>query len=156
MLRIYTALKHVKGEHKYVESNDAFFGVITSGEELTEYDYSVIEEIDHAKIIKVEGVKSKSFETPFGIIGTNKLSTGCKTLINIEHHPENVYNLLECGWNCQKLLSARHSKSDIEVRGLYPEERFELSDGAEVVLNDKYSIVDPAEYMDKVYKEMKA
>jgi hypothetical protein len=56
------------------------------------------------KIDNVSNVDGAYMTTPFGSDTFHKLSTGCKTLLNIFHHPEILFNAVECGSNALTVL----------------------------------------------------
>jgi hypothetical protein len=147
MLNVYTSMDKVINMKNFVECNDAFFWMITINEAFTEYDYKVIEKIDHARLIKTKGKKIANFETPFGVVDASKLSTGCKTLINMVHHPENVYNLMECGWNVQEMMTKYFSINKVQSNGVYTEARFKIGEKAEVSVNKESIVRSTAEFI---------
>ena len=88
MIKVVTSNKNVEFR------NDLFFDYGTKLEVITEDDKKVMRAIDKAEF------KSKNaIITPFGNTSIERLSTGCKTLMNILHHREIIFTLIECGQN---------------------------------------------------------
>ena len=81
--------------------NDLFFDTDT-----------VLKNTDFTNIV-LNTIDEASYHSPFTFIGRTKelgalnknmLSTGTKTLLNIEGHPEKCFNVCECGNNALSLL----------------------------------------------------
>lgn len=94
MIKIYTK-KAPNAD--WVISNDLFFNICTGNEDLTDKDVQYIQEIDKASV-----TEDGHIETKYGIGTIRNLSSGCKTLLNILHHPEKVICVEECGPNVLK------------------------------------------------------
>ena len=94
MIRIYT--EKVLSED-WIIFNDAFFNLYTSNEDLTEKDIQYVQLIDNAKVTADNHIESK-----YGIGTIRNLSSGCKTLLNLLHHPEKVICVENCGPNVLK------------------------------------------------------
>jgi hypothetical protein len=147
MLNIITSKEKVKDVGKYVAYNDAFFVKYTQGEKITAQDEKAIMSIDKAKLITSgEGVRDR-FETPYGIIGEGQLSTGCKTLLNIMHHKEKVFDCIESGGNVHEWLSKYCCEYSIDVSVVYTESTFKIAKGAVVTVNGRYSVRSTAEFI---------
>lgn len=85
---------------KYIELNDVFFNqnTVTRIDERAE---KIIEKIDGARLISQYKICSKFNEV---VLDIDKLSAGCKTVLNVLYYPEYVFCLKECGRNALELL----------------------------------------------------
>lgn len=90
--------------------NDIYFRGVTLGEEITEEDKGFIRRIDNTEFIN-----KQSIITPYGNTNLENLSTGCKTLLNILHHPEIVFTVNECGDNVVDIIFEYLKDSDITI-----------------------------------------
>ena len=68
----------------------------------SEFEQLVLKELEKALYISSTEVKSLRNGS---IYSKNNLSTGCKTLLNIEKHPELCFDARECGNNAKILLT---------------------------------------------------
>ncbi len=94
MITVYKK-KFIPAEMEFVDQNDVFFNMYTS-EWLNEKSKDIIEIIDNAKWVGSYFIKSRFDET---ILNTDRLSTGCKTALNILYYPDKVFDIRECGEN---------------------------------------------------------
>jgi hypothetical protein len=76
------------------EFNDSYFEFYTSMEKITEDDKRYIKDIDGSDFITADKIVTK-----FGETVLENISTGCKTMLNIVHHPEIIFSIVECGAN---------------------------------------------------------
>ncbi len=82
--------------------NDAYFNENILSCDFGELELKVIQKIDEASIIDKE---QGTIRTPRGITSIDKLSTGCKTILNYlsiikkSVHEFKVINVTQCGWN---------------------------------------------------------
>lgn len=108
MISIYKNEKTAQQHGKIVSINDVFFNINTSGV-LDLKANKIIEKIDGAKLIdKFKIISSLDQNT----INADKLSTGCKTALNVLYYPEMIFDLRECGDNA---LSVIYSLSQGQV-----------------------------------------
>ena len=95
MITIYKSREDIPKDTELIELNDLFF------------NQNIIERLDMAAqeiIGKIDGaVLREDYRISSGINGEvlniDKLSTGCKTALNIYYFPEKVFSLKECGDN---------------------------------------------------------
>jgi len=96
-VNIFTQAKYK--EKCKILSNDTWFDNVRTNRDFLKKQASVISLVDHAEIIDY---KNLTMVTPFGTTDITKLSTGCKTLLNIlyliETNTNNVLvNVTEAG-----------------------------------------------------------
>ena len=63
----------------------------------------IIETIDGAKLISKFKIRSKFNDI---VLDVDKLSAGCKTVLNVLYNPDKVFCLKECGNNALEILFA--------------------------------------------------
>jgi len=80
---------------EYVELNDIYFNQNTA-RKLDDRAQKVIEIIDEAKLISKYKICSKFNDI---VPDVDKLSAGCKTVLNVLYNPDKVFCLKECGNN---------------------------------------------------------
>ena len=85
---------------EYVELNDIYFNQSTASL-LDEKASKIIEIIDGAKLISKYKICSKFDNITLDI---DKLSAGCKTVLNVMYNPDKVFCLKECGNNALEIL----------------------------------------------------
>ncbi|MCM1113275.1 MAG: DUF4869 domain-containing protein [Muribaculum sp.] len=95
MITIYKNKADIPKDVELVELNDLFFNQNII-ERLDMRAEGIIREIDGASLrmdYRIEsGINSE-------VLNIDKLSTGCKTALNIYYFPEKVFSLKECGDN---------------------------------------------------------
>lgn len=96
MIDIYTEKQDSKD---WILKNDLYFNLNTGNEEMTEKDIELIKKVDNAIL-----TPEKRIETKYGLGTIRNLSSGCKTLLNLEKHPDKVICVEECGPNVLKLI----------------------------------------------------
>lgn len=96
VIDIYTEKKE---SPDWILKNDLYFNLNTSNEELSEKDKELIRQADDAIV-----TPDKRIETKYGLGTIRNLSSGCKTLLNIEKHPDKVVCVEECGPNVLNLI----------------------------------------------------
>ena len=96
MIDIYTEKKE---SPDWILKNDLYFNLNTSNEEFSEKDKELIRQADDAIV-----TPDKRIETKYGLGTIRNLSSGCKTLLNIEKHPDKVVCVEECGPNVLNLI----------------------------------------------------
>ena len=100
MITIFKNKKDIPQEMEYIELNDIYFNQSTSSK-LDEKAGKIIEIIDGAKLISKYRIQSKFDEI---ILDIDKLSAGCKTVLNVLYNPDKVFCLKECGNNALEVL----------------------------------------------------
>lgn len=100
MITIFKNKKDIPQDMEYVELNDIYFNQNTSLK-LDEMAEKVIETIDGAKLISKFKIRSKFNDI---VLDVDKLSAGCKTVLNVLYNPDKVFCLKECGNNALEIL----------------------------------------------------
>jgi len=99
--------------------NDIFFNKVTV-ELLDDDAANIIESIDHSVWINKYQFKSR-FDS--SVLNIDKLSTGCKTALNIMYNPDKIFNICECGDNA---LDVIYSLTEGNVYCAYPFISFDM------------------------------
>lgn len=100
MITIFKDKKDIPREMEYVELNDIYFNQNTA-HKLDEGAKKVIEIIDGARLIGKYKICSKFNDI---VLDVDKLSSGCKTVLNVLYNPDKVFCLKECGDNALEVL----------------------------------------------------
>lgn len=100
MITIYKNKKDIPQGTDYVELNDLFFNQNTAAR-LTPKAEEIIEKIDEARLVGKYKIKSKFNGV---LLDIDRLSTGCKTVLNVLYYPDKVFCIKECGNNALELL----------------------------------------------------
>lgn len=100
MITIFKNKKDIPQDMEYVELNDIYFNQNTAAR-IDDKAEKIIEIIDESKLISKYTIRSK-----FGdmILDIDKLSAGCKTILNVIYNPDKVFCLKECGNNALEVL----------------------------------------------------
>ena len=100
MITIYKSKKDIPQEMDYIELNDVFFNQNTP-EKFDDRASGIVEKIDDARLLGRYKIQSK-----FGreILDVDRLSTGCKTVLNVMYFPDKVFCIKGCGENALKIL----------------------------------------------------
>jgi len=85
---------------EYVELNDIYFNQNTAVK-LDDKAEKIIEMIDDARLISKYKIRSKFSDI---VLDIDKLSAGCKTVLNVLYNPDKVFCLKECGNNALEVL----------------------------------------------------
>ncbi len=99
MVTIYKKKSIPKGM-ELIELNDVYFNKITSGQ-LDQRADAIILKIDGANRIDQYMIQSKFDKS---ILNIDKLSTGCKTVLNIMYNADKVFDIRECGDNAVDII----------------------------------------------------
>ncbi|MBR6223022.1 MAG: DUF4869 domain-containing protein [Lachnospiraceae bacterium] len=101
MITVYKKKNIPKGI-ELVKLNDIYFNKYTV-ELLDERAVFYISKIDASEYVSKYMIKSR-----FGgeVLNIDKLSTGCKTLLNIFYNPDIIFDIRECGENALDLIYA--------------------------------------------------
>lgn len=100
MITIFKNKNDIPQDMEYVELNDIFFNQNTALK-LDEKAEKIIETIDGAKLISKFKMRSKFNDI---VLDVDKLSAGCKTVLNVIYNPDKVFCLKECGNNALEIL----------------------------------------------------
>lgn len=100
MITIFKNKQDIPSQLEYIEINDVFFNQNTVTR-IDERAKKVIEEIDGARLISKYKISSKFNEV---VLDIDKLSAGCKTVLNVLYYPDKVFCLKECGSNALEFL----------------------------------------------------
>lgn len=99
MITVYKVKAIPKGMEKVV-LNDTFFNQKTA-ELLDERAAEIIATIDHSQMDGKYSILSRFDGSKLNI---DKLSTGCKTALNILYNPDKVFDIRECGDNALDVI----------------------------------------------------
>lgn len=100
MITIFKDKQDIPQNMEYVELNDLFFNQNTVLL-IDERAEKIIETIDSAKLISKYKISSKFNDVALDI---DRLSAGCKTVLNVLYYPDKVFCLKECGNNALGVL----------------------------------------------------
>lgn len=100
MITIFKNKQDIPSQMEYIEINDVFFNQNTVMQ-IDEHAKKVIKEIDGARLISKYKISSKFNEV---VLDIDKLSAGCKTVLNVLYYPDKVFCLKECGSNALEFL----------------------------------------------------
>ena len=100
MITIFKNKKDIPQDMEYVELNDIYFNQNTALK-LDEMAEKIIETIDGAKLISKFKMLSKFNDT---VLDVDKLSAGCKTVLNVLYNTDKEFCLKECGNNALEIL----------------------------------------------------
>ena len=85
---------------EYIALNDVFFDQNTASK-LDEQAKTIIKQIDGAEIISQYTIRSIFNGVTLDV---DRLSSGCKTVLNVLYYPDKVFCLKECGDNALEVL----------------------------------------------------
>lgn len=100
MITIFKEKCDIPNDMEYVELNDLFFNQKTSAL-LDNRAEKIIETIDGARMIGKYKILSRFDDVAIDI---DRLSAGCKTVLNVLYYPDKVFCLKECGNNALEIL----------------------------------------------------
>ena len=100
MITIFKNKNDIPEDMKYIELNDIYFNQNTASQ-LDNKAEKIIEIIDGSKLISKYKIRSKFNDI---ILDIDKLSVGCKTVLNVIYNPDKVFCLKECGNNALAVL----------------------------------------------------
>lgn len=100
MITIFKEKQDIPQDMEYIELNDLFFNqnTVTLIDDKAE---KIILNIDDAKLIGKYKISSRFNDVTLDI---DKLSAGCKTVLNVLYYPDKVFCLKECGNNALEIL----------------------------------------------------
>ena len=100
MITIFKNKNDIPQEMEYIELNDVYFNQNTALT-LDEKAGKLIELIDGARLISRFKICSGFNDT---VLDVDKLSTSCKTVLNVLYNPDKVFCLKECGYSALEIL----------------------------------------------------
>lgn len=100
MITIFKNKNDIPQGVEYVELNDIYFNQNTA-RKLDDRAQNVIGIIDEVKLISKYKIYSKFNDI---VLDVDKLSVGCKTVLNVLYNPDKVFCLKECGNNALEVL----------------------------------------------------
>lgn len=100
MITIFKDKKDIPQDIEYIELNDLFFNQNTVSR-IDERAEKIIATIDDARLISKYKITSRFNEVALDI---DRLSAGCKTVLNVLYYPDKVFCLKECGNNALEVL----------------------------------------------------
>ena len=100
MITIFKNKADIPRDMEYVELNDIYFNQNTAPM-LDGKAEKIIETIDGARLISKYKICSRFDDITLDI---DKLSVGCKTVLNAIYNPDKVFCLKECGNNALEVL----------------------------------------------------
>lgn len=100
MITIFKKKSDIPQDMEYVELNDIYFNQNTA-HKLDDRAQKVIGIIDQARLISKYKICSKFNDI---VLDVDKLSAGCKTVLNVLYNPDKVFCLKECGNNALEML----------------------------------------------------
>lgn len=101
MITVYKE-KPSKNGMEQVTLNDIYFNKYTV-EQLDDKAAAIIEKIDSSKMLSKYTISSRFNGT---VLNIDKLSTGCKTALNIMYNPDKIFDICECGDNALDVIYA--------------------------------------------------
>lgn len=100
MITVFKDKKDIPEDMEYVELNDIFFNQNTVAF-IDKQAERIIETIDNAELMGKYKICSRFNDVALDI---DRLSTGCKTVLNVLYYPNKVFCLKECGNNALEIL----------------------------------------------------
>ncbi len=101
MITVYKK-KPSKNGMELITLNDIYFNKHTV-EQLDDKATEIIEKIDSSKMLSKYTISSRFNST---VLNIDKLSTGCKTALNIMYNPDKIFDICECGDNALDVIYA--------------------------------------------------
>ena len=101
MITIYKK-KNKPKDMELIVLNDIFFNKYTA-ERLDDRAEEIIDKIDHSQMLDKYAISSRFDGMKLNI---DKLSTGCKTALNVLYNPDKVFDIRECGDNALDVIYA--------------------------------------------------
>jgi len=101
MITIFRKKTILKGM-ELITLNDIYFNKYTA-EQLDERAAAVISAIDRSEMENRFSIRSR-FDG--AVLNVDKLSTGCKTVLNVMYNPDKVFDIRECGDNALDMIYA--------------------------------------------------
>lgn len=118
MITVYKE-KAIPKTMELVMLNDIFFNKFTAGK-LDDKAADIIFKIDQSLMVDRFSIKSR-FDG--AVLNIDKLSSGCKTILNILYNPDKVFDIRECGENA---IDAIYALETGNITCEYPLISFEM------------------------------
>ena len=136
MLTIYKNKKDIPTDKEYVELNDLFFNMNTAFL-LDDRAKVIIRDVDSSAMISRYKIRSR-FNGD--VLNTDKLSTSCKTVLNVMYYPDKVFCLKECGEEAVELLFAFEKGAVYSDYAMIPFDfdKVEVCSGGRIAVIDDY------------------
>jgi hypothetical protein len=99
MLEVYKMNAIPKGT-EIIKMNDVYFNKYTAAM-LDDRANAIMMEIDQSEMINRYSIKSRFDGMALNV---DKLSTGCKTALNILYNPDKIFDIFECGDNALDVI----------------------------------------------------
>lgn len=133
----------------YIVSSDSWFDMHWKSMGLDTTDNDIINRIDNSCIIDYTRGKITSMFDSETYEYIDKLSTGCKTVLNVRHFPDKIFYLGECGNNAiEEILKLKNGKVLVNYYFIVPKD---FNNNVRVWVNGKS--FDVSTY-DELYKIM--
>ena len=100
VITIFKNRNDIPADMEYIEWNDVFFNQNTALR-LDERAEKIIEKIDDARLLGKYRIRSRFSDI---ILDIDRLSSGCKTVLNVLYASDKVFCLKECGNNALEIL----------------------------------------------------
>lgn len=100
MITIFKNKQDIPHDMEYIELNDLFFNQHTVSM-IDEQAEKIVESIDDAKLLGKYKITSRFNDVALDI---DRLSAGCKTVLNVLYYPQKVFCLKECGNNALETI----------------------------------------------------
>ncbi len=100
MITIYKNKNDIPEAMEYIELNDVYFNQNTASV-LDERAEKIMEDIDGSTRVGKYKIRSRFDDI---ILDIDRLSAGCKTVLNILYNPDKVFCLKECGNNALEVV----------------------------------------------------
>ena len=101
MITVYKK-RSIPKDMELVTLNDIFFNRYTT-EKIDERARNFISKIDGSELVSKYTIKSRFDGAALNI---DRLSTGCKTVLNIVYNPDKIFDIRECGENALDIIYA--------------------------------------------------
>ena len=136
MLTIYKNKKDIPTDKEYVELNDLFFNMNTAFL-LDDRAKVIIRDVDSSAMISRYKIRSR-FNGD--VLNTDKLSTSCKTVLNVMYYPDKVFCLKECGEEAVEMLFAFEKGAVYSDYAMIPFDfdKVEVCSGGRIAVIDDY------------------
>ena len=112
MIKVYKK-RTVPKDQKIIRINDVYFNN-TTAQLLDDRAKEIIRQIDESELFDKYSIQSRFDGSKLNI---DKLSTGCKTVLNIMYNPDKIFDIAECGENALEVI---YSLEDGKVYCDYP------------------------------------
>jgi hypothetical protein len=116
VITIFKNKSDIPQDMEYIELNDVYFNQNTASV-LDEKAKPIIDSIDESELISKYKIRSRFDDIT---LDTDRLSAGCKTVLNVMYNPEKVFCLKECGNNALNVLFALPSGNVYSNYALIP------------------------------------